>query len=112
MTTTDLCVHDGKVYLADLDLARIAPLPNSSAQQWAEFIHDQAFATTDYFKSRFMIVDDETMTFLWETQTQLDALGTYGCDLIQGFLLARPLGSAATIELLQANASARHVSRS
>jgi EAL domain-containing protein (putative c-di-GMP-specific phosphodiesterase class I) len=47
-----------------------------------------------------------------ETQAQLDALGTYGCDLIQGFLLGRPLGDRATLELLHANASTRDAARS
>ena len=47
-----------------------------------------------------------------ETQAQLDALGTYGCDLIQGFHLARPLGGHATVELLHANASRRDPARS
>ena len=37
-----------------------------------------------------------------ESQAQLEALGRYGCDLVQGFHLGRPLDGRATIELLRA----------
>ena len=40
-----------------------------------------------------------------EHQNQVDALRTYGCDLAQGFHLARPLDCAATRQLLRANAA-------
>jgi diguanylate cyclase (GGDEF)-like protein/PAS domain S-box-containing protein len=42
-----------------------------------------------------------------EHQTQVDALREYGCDLAQGFHLARPLVGLETIELLRANLAAR-----
>ena len=37
-----------------------------------------------------------------ETQAQLDLVRSLGCDLGQGFLLSRPLGDDAVVELLMA----------
>jgi EAL domain-containing protein (putative c-di-GMP-specific phosphodiesterase class I) len=35
-----------------------------------------------------------------ETAAQLNALQNLGCDLVQGFLISRPLSPSATTELL------------
>jgi CRISPR-associated protein Cmr4 len=65
-------VPSGKtLYLEDLDLP--AALNDSTANAWAGVIaaalpEDER----DLFARRFVIVDDETMTFLWETATQID----------------------------------------
>lgn len=65
---------DGKVYLEDLDLS-IAE--GNHACTWAKRLAG-VFGSEDkeneraVFTKRFAIVDDETMTFLWETATQTD----------------------------------------
>jgi CRISPR-associated protein Cmr4 len=64
---------DGKVYLEDLDLA--ADPPNAAFIAWRDRLAGVFGSEADaqrVFRSRFAIVDDETMTFLWETATQLD----------------------------------------
>lgn len=66
-----LNVPDGKtLYLEDLDLpAERAP----SASAWAGAIAAALpEAERAILTRRFAIVDDETMTFLWETATQID----------------------------------------
>jgi CRISPR-associated protein Cmr4 len=66
-------LEGGKLYLQDLDIDAEAPVDESSASKtWAALIKGVAFADNDYFTSRFAIVDDETMSFLWDTATQLD----------------------------------------
>ncbi len=73
--TSDTCVNNGKVYLQDLDLnARVEAGNGTVPAAWANYIAPKVFGTgdDDYFTNRFMIVDDETMTFLCETATQID----------------------------------------
>lgn len=59
------------VFLEDLDFAAIA---DDDVQVWANFLAPlvapagQALA----FAQRFIVIDDEAMTFLWETATQID----------------------------------------
>lgn len=59
-----------KVYLEDLDLdAREDPL----VAKWGELLASAVYrGDEDTLRRRFVVVDDETMTFLWETATQLD----------------------------------------
>jgi CRISPR-associated protein Cmr4 len=64
---------NGKVYLEDLDLDADQPDPAFAA--WRDRIATVYGATAQerqIFADRLAIVDDETMTFLWETATQLD----------------------------------------
>ncbi len=65
------CVHNGNIYLEDLDLAATTDPGATSA--WAKRIAPLAFPGDDIFTKRFAIVDDDTMAFLWETATQVDA---------------------------------------
>ena len=64
------CLHQGKLYLEDLDLTA-ADAPEASA--WAQRLAPLVSPGEDIFTKRFVIVDDDTMTFLWETATQVDA---------------------------------------
>lgn len=68
-----LNVHqkDGKVYLEDLDL----PVKqDKGVGAWAALVAGKVMPDhPDVFRKRFIVVDDETMTFLWETATQVDA---------------------------------------
>lgn len=61
-----------KLYLEDLDLkAR----PDPAAEEWGKFLASkliQGAGDQATFAKRFAILDDETMTFLWETATQVD----------------------------------------
>jgi CRISPR-associated protein Cmr4 len=67
------CVEGDKLYLQDLDVsATVLTGANTAPAKWAALIKSVAFAANDYFTSRFAIVDDETMAFLWDTATQLD----------------------------------------
>jgi CRISPR-associated protein Cmr4 len=73
--TSDKNLHERKkegafLYLEDLDLPAA---PSDVATRWAEAIAE-ALPEQEraFFTSRLAIVDDETMTFLWETATQLD----------------------------------------
>ena len=67
-----LTMGDGKIYLEDLDLISGT---DENANLWAKRIAE-IFGSEDedraVFTRRFAIVDDETMTFLWETATQTD----------------------------------------
>jgi CRISPR-associated protein Cmr4 len=64
------CVHGGVLLLEDLDLAATKdPL----ATDWATWLGARLYPGKDLVEKRLAIVDDETMTFLWETRTQLDA---------------------------------------
>ncbi|MBM3268575.1 MAG: type III-B CRISPR module RAMP protein Cmr4 [Candidatus Sericytochromatia bacterium] len=61
-----------KVYFEDLDLPAGA---DAAATEWARFLAGLLFADggeRQVFEKRFAVVDDETMTFLWETATQVD----------------------------------------
>ncbi len=65
-----ICVHNGTLYLEDLDLgASVA----DEATTWAQRLAPLAFPGDDIFTKRFVIIDDDTMAFLWETATQVDA---------------------------------------
>lgn len=66
----DACIHKGKIYLEDLDLPASQP---AEATTWAQRLAPLASPGDDIFSKRFAIVDDDTMTFLWETATQVDA---------------------------------------
>ena len=65
-----LNLYDGKVYLNDVALPAE---PHADAGAWAEEIakalpnDERSFVTR-----RLVIVDDETMAYLWETATQID----------------------------------------
>jgi len=64
------CVHNGRLYLEDLDL----PSEESAdLARWTEILGPLASPGEDIFTKRFAVVDDDTMTFLWETATQVDA---------------------------------------
>ncbi len=64
------CIFNGHLYLEDLDL----PAEESKeAAAWARVLAQLVFPDDDIFTKRFAVVDDETMTFLWETATQVDA---------------------------------------
>lgn len=65
-----LVTYQGRVYLEDLDL-EVAAAPEVAA--WGALLANQV-ATSDaaWLERRFVVVDDETMSFFWETQTQLD----------------------------------------
>ncbi|MBI2566726.1 MAG: type III-B CRISPR module RAMP protein Cmr4 [Candidatus Schekmanbacteria bacterium] len=64
------CGHNGRLYLEDLDLPATE---SKEAAAWARFLAPLASPGDDIFTKRFAMVDDDTMTFLWETATQLDA---------------------------------------
>lgn len=64
------CVHNRKLYLEDIDLPAIE---SPEAGAWAARFAPLASPGADMFSKRFAIVDDDTMTFLWETATQVDA---------------------------------------
>jgi CRISPR-associated protein Cmr4 len=73
LATPEIRSDDGKLYLEDLDLEPAGA--DQAFEQWRQCLapvfgsnpQDQRL-----FTSRFAVVDDETMTFLWETATQLD----------------------------------------
>ena len=72
-------LHGEYVYLEDID-CKIAKNPPEtelveSVQKWGAWLAEQVFpdGERDLFSERFVVVDDETMTFLWETATQVDA---------------------------------------
>jgi CRISPR-associated protein Cmr4 len=60
-----------RVYLEDLDLPAE---PSESAAAWARFFAPAVAPSGQalLFQRRFVVVDDETMTFLWEAATQID----------------------------------------
>lgn len=65
------CLHNDRIYLEDLDL----PAEGSPAlSEWTRWLAPLASPEENtIFTKRFVVVDDETMTFLWETATQVDA---------------------------------------
>lgn len=65
-----VCVLNERLYLEDLDLAATVA---AEATAWAQRLAPLAFPGDDIFTKRFAIVDDDTMTFLWETATQVEA---------------------------------------
>jgi CRISPR-associated protein Cmr4 len=65
--------HDGKVYLQDLDLTLDTRAQSEQeVTAWTEWLAPLICGTDDILSKRFAIVDDETMSFLWDTATQLD----------------------------------------
>jgi CRISPR-associated protein Cmr4 len=64
------CLHKGRLYLEELDLPASA---SESATQWARRLSPLVSPGGDLFIRRFAVVDDETMTYLWETALQVDA---------------------------------------
>lgn len=64
------CVYGGVLLLEDLDL-KATEDPRATA--WATWLGARLYPGKDLVEKRFAIVDDETMTFLWETRTQIDA---------------------------------------
>jgi CRISPR-associated protein Cmr4 len=70
VTGASRCLHEGRLYLEDLDLpAAAAP----ALAGWAQLLAPLVWPGTDVFSSRLAMVDDETMSFLCETATQVDA---------------------------------------
>lgn len=65
-----ICDHKDRLYLEDLDLAAAVA---AEATAWAQRLAPLAFPGDDIFTKRFAIIDDDTMAFLWETATQVDA---------------------------------------
>jgi CRISPR-associated protein Cmr4 len=64
------CIFKSHLYLEDVDL----PAEESKeAADWARVLAPLVSPNDDIFTKRFAVVDDETMTFLWETATQVDA---------------------------------------
>ncbi|MDR7420421.1 MAG: type III-B CRISPR module RAMP protein Cmr4 [Armatimonadota bacterium] len=64
------CIHHGRLYLEDLDLPATE---SDEATAWAHELAPLASPGDDIFTRRFAVVDDDTMAFLWETATQVDA---------------------------------------
>lgn len=67
---TTVCTHNQRVYLEDLDLSAEA---SPEVTKWATALAPFVSPGEDIFPKRFVVVDDDTMTFLWETATQVDA---------------------------------------
>jgi CRISPR-associated protein Cmr4 len=61
--------HDGKLYLQDLDLS--LETKDADVQPWTDWLAALVCGTDDILSRRFAIVDDETMSFLWDTATQV-----------------------------------------
>jgi CRISPR-associated protein Cmr4 len=70
LARSSCCAHQGRVYLEDLDLPAAE---SDEATAWARRFASLASPGDDIFTKRFVVVDDETMAFLWETATQVDA---------------------------------------
>lgn len=66
------CVHREYVYLEDLDLPLLSGSANV-ADAWAKLLSPLVSPGEDIFSRRFIIVDDDTMSFLCETALQIDA---------------------------------------
>jgi CRISPR-associated protein Cmr4 len=64
------CTHQDSLYLEDVNLAADE---SDEATAWAKLLAPLASPGNDIFTKRFAVIDDETMTFLWETATQVDA---------------------------------------
>jgi CRISPR-associated protein Cmr4 len=63
-------IHKDKVYLEELDLTAEV---DDSLKGWSDLIANLLYpAETKTFTKRFVVVDDDTMAFLWETATQVD----------------------------------------
>ena len=65
-------VKDSKVLLVDLDIA-VNKSEIDKAKAWGEFFAELLYPSDKKMVTkRFLVVDDETMTFLWETATQVE----------------------------------------
>lgn len=70
VTPGSACVHKQRLYLEDLDLqAKESP----ELTCWMNILASLASPGEDIFTKRFAVVDDDTMAFLWDTATQVDA---------------------------------------
>jgi len=66
-------IHNNKLFLEDLALPA-AHDAKGLASQWADLLAALLFKGEEtVLAERFAVVDDEAMTFLWETATQVDA---------------------------------------
>jgi CRISPR-associated protein Cmr4 len=64
------CLYQNRLYLEDIDLD-VHQSPD--VDHWAKWLAPYVVDGDDYFSKRLVVVDDETMTFLCETATQVDA---------------------------------------
>jgi CRISPR-associated protein Cmr4 len=70
VASENVCVYQKRLYLEDIDL----PAESSAdVKTWAQRLAALAALEDDLFTCRFVVVDDDTLTFLWETATQVDA---------------------------------------
>jgi CRISPR-associated protein Cmr4 len=70
ITKDSRVAHGGKVYLEDLDLpAKVG----AEVDAWAAWLSRFVAPQSDMFTGRLVVVDDDTMSFLLETATQIDA---------------------------------------
>ncbi|MGE4046212.1 MAG: type III-B CRISPR module RAMP protein Cmr4 [Acetobacteraceae bacterium] len=69
MATEATLAFNGMVHLEDLDLR--CHKPDKDFEAWRDRLGEK-LGMQQVFRNRFAIVDDEVMTFLWETATQLD----------------------------------------
>jgi len=70
VASENVCVYQKRLYLEDIDL----PAESSAdVKTWAQRLATIAALEDDLFTHRFVVVDDDTMTFFWETATQVDA---------------------------------------
>lgn len=68
-----LVAHE-RIFLEEIDLDATVAAENDAAAAWARRLADALFPEQpSTLTERLAIVDDETMTFLWETSTQVDA---------------------------------------
>lgn len=71
--TDCICLHrhngTARLYVEDLDLPATE---DSALDEWAHRLAQLASPGNDIFTGRFVAVDDDTMTFLWETATQVE----------------------------------------
>jgi len=69
------CIHgngnEKRLYLEDLDLP--ANEGDEATAAWSKWLAPFVSPRDDIFSKRFAVVDDDTMAFLWETATQVDA---------------------------------------
>lgn len=69
-TSSSRVVRDGKLYLGELDLEAAA---RKEVDAWARWLAPMVTPGSGAFTSRLVVVDDDTMAFLLETATQIDA---------------------------------------
>jgi CRISPR-associated protein Cmr4 len=69
-TSTTAVTHEGTLYLDELDL-RAEASPEVDA--WARWLGSLVTPDSNTFAARFVVVDDDTMTYLLQTATQIDA---------------------------------------